>query len=460
MTDYLDTLSRFVARCRFADLPAEVVERAHLVVADSVAAIAGGSAEPEVRALTSRVLGTAPRGAASVIGTTHRAEPAKAALINGTAGTFLELDEGNQFSRGHPAIHVVPAAFAYGEAHGVSGRELLLAIVLGYEIGARIGIAAKLRPSMHPHGTWGTVAAAVTVAKLAGADAAAIKQAINVSSTLGLATSRRTMLEGGTVRNGFAGISGQMGLLAHDMVAAGFTGERDGLATIFGSVVSESFDRDALIDGLGARWEIARNYFKRHACCRYNHATLDALDVLDAKRRLVPDEIASITVSTYSLATQLDDKDPQNTLAAKFSVPFAVATRIVNGASGLASFTLEAVRDPRIKALAQRVTVREDKKLTAMMPDYRPSRVRVTFTDGKRLDTKTIVNRGDSEDPYSPDELAEKYVELTGRVWDRAKADAIHEMLLALDGAPSLAGLTRALADAPRSAKPKVVARG
>jgi 2-methylcitrate dehydratase PrpD len=453
MTDYLDRLAGFVAQCRFADLPPLVVARARLVIADSIAAIAGGSAEPEMQALTQRLLVSTPGGAASVIGTTHRTEPAKAALINGMAGTFLELDEGNQFSRGHPAIHVVPAALAYAEAHGAAGRDVMLAVVLGYEIGARIGIASRLRPSMHPHGTWGTVGAAVTVAKLAGADAAAIKQAMNVASSLGLATSRRTMLEGGTVRNSFAGISGQMGLFAHDLVSAGFSGERDGLKTIFGTVVSESFDPTAMTDALGERWEIARNYFKRHACCRYNHATLDALGLIDAQRRLVAVEIDAVEVATYSLAVELDDPDPQNTLAGKFSVPFAVATRIVTGDSGLASFTLDAVRNPAIKAMAARVTLAEDKSLTALLPDFRPSRVRVRFTDGAVLEAETKTNRGDSEDPYTPEELAAKYAELTARVWDPAKAATIHAMLMALDGAPSLAALTRALADAPVPAK-------
>ena len=80
----------------------------------------------------------------------------------------MELDEGNQFGRGHPAIHVFPAVLAMAEEGLFSGRDLILALVLGYEVGTRIGIAAKIRMSMHPHGTWGTVGAAVAVGKLTG----------------------------------------------------------------------------------------------------------------------------------------------------------------------------------------------------------------------------------------------------------------------------------------------------
>src|SRR6202030_1661799 len=92
-----------------------------------------------------------------------------AAFLNGTAGTMLEIDEGNQFARGHPGIHVVPAVLAAAEELGSSGSDVLLAIALGYEIGSRVGIASKLRVTMHPHGTWGTVGAAVAVARLHGA---------------------------------------------------------------------------------------------------------------------------------------------------------------------------------------------------------------------------------------------------------------------------------------------------
>ena len=111
------------------------------------------------------------------------------------------MDEGNQFCKGHPGMHTFPAAFAYSQTHGTSGKDLITAIAIGYEVGARVGIATNLRMSMHPHGTWGTICAAVGVARLAGFNAEQMKTLLNVSSNMSLATSRRTMLEGGTVRN-------------------------------------------------------------------------------------------------------------------------------------------------------------------------------------------------------------------------------------------------------------------
>ena len=394
-------------------------------------AIAGGAAEPEMQALTDK-LAVSPAGDASVIGTDKKAVSAAAAFLNGTAGTFLEMDEGNRFAKGHPSIHVLPALWALAEIRGLSGKALMEALVLGYEVGARIGIAAAMRPSMHPHGTWGTVGAAAAVAKLLGYDAARMRETINVASSLTLATSKRTMLEGGTVRNAYAGISNRMALMAIDLVEAGFIGERDGLSSVFGHVVSETFDTAKMIDGLGRDWQIDQNYFKLHSCCRYNHGALDALDHLLAKDKVAADAVERVDVASYLYAAELDDQAPRNTLAGKFSVPFAVATRLVRGSSRVENFTWDAVRDERVQALAKRVFVTEDKAMTARLPQFRPARVDVKLRDGRTLTAAVETNRGDDQDPYSRDELVGKYFSLAERVWTHNAADDLRRKILTL----------------------------
>ena len=163
--DYLDTLSRFAAELDFASLPPAVREQTSWVLADTLASIVGGSAEPELRALAGR-LGTP--GPATLVGLGGSSSADVAALINGTAGTFLEMDEGNRFSRGHPAVHVLPAALALCEASGASAEVFMAALLVGYEVGSRFGAASRLRPAMHPHGTRGTLGAAAACAREAG----------------------------------------------------------------------------------------------------------------------------------------------------------------------------------------------------------------------------------------------------------------------------------------------------
>lgn len=431
--DYLGALAALAAE---AIPPDEVRAKAALTLADTIGAMAGGAAETEIGQLAKRLCGDKSGGAALVIGPGERADPGTAAMLNGTAGTALEMDEGHQFCKGHPAIHVIPAVLAAAAGKRLPGRDILAAIAVGYEAAARVGIATALRPSMHPHGTWGAIGAATAVLRLQGASAPQIRDGMNMAASLGLSTSRRTMLEGGTVRNVFAGVSNQMGLLVGDLVAAGFSGDRDGVAHVFGQVVSDRFDRAALTAGLGERWEIMRNYFKLHACCRFNHAALDALELLLARSpAIAPDEIAQIRVDSYGLAVELADAAPRNVLAAKFSLPFAVAARVVTGTSTVESFSSERVGDGTIRALAGRVRLVEDPAMSAALPDRRPARVSVTLRDGRRLAADTETNRGDWADPFTEAEIHDKYLSLTTRMWSRNKAQAVWDATLGLDAA-------------------------
>jgi 2-methylcitrate dehydratase PrpD len=449
---WLARWSDFAAGLTFADLPGETVCRAKLVLLDTIGAVAAGMQEPELRALLARLPG---QGAgAPAIGSGRLWPDATAALLNGIAGTTLELDEGNQYARGHPGIHVVPAALAATARRDRTGADLILALTLGYEIGARIGIASKLRVAMHPHGTWGTVGAALAVACLDRASPALLAETVSIASSLGLATSRRTMLEGATVRNAYAGISNQLGLLAFHLAAAGFGGEADGIGSVFGGIVAEDFRPDLMTDALGERWEIARNYFKRHAACRYTHGALDALATLAAEAggRIDPDAVESVAVDTYVWAAQLDGDEPRTMLAAKFSLPFALATALVHGEASVTAFRDEARSDARVRALARRVVVREDPAFTAALPDQRPARVRLKLADGRVLAAEVRTNRGDTEDPYGPDEVRDKFRELAEPVWGSAHADRLIAAVDGLDAAPDLAPLSALLAAAPRAA--------
>jgi 2-methylcitrate dehydratase PrpD len=203
-----------------------------------------------------------------------------------------------------------------------------------------------------------------------------------------------------------------------------------------------------MIADLGSRWEIARNYFKRHAACRYNHGALDALQslVAEAGGDLKPDDIARIDVDTYIWAAQLDGQQPRNMLAAKFSLPFSLATTIVNGAASIAAFRDDARRDAVTLALAGRVVVREDKALTAMLPGLRPARVKITLVDGRILTAEAFTNKGDTEDPYSAEEVQDKFREVAGSVWSNEHCSSILEAVEDLDRSPDLAALTRLLA--------------
>ncbi len=437
---WLNTLSHFLEGLVWKDIPEDVKEQTHYVLMDTMGAVLAGTAEPEFQALRERMV-AGSQGVATAVGFQQGVAGATAAFLHGTAGTFLEMDEGHRVARGHPAVHVLPAVWAEAEKRGASGLEVLQALVAGYEVAARLGGATRLRSDMHPHGTWGVLGAAVGVGKLRGYDAERFARLINVASSLSLATSKQTMLQGATVRNVYAGVANQLGLLAADLVDSGFTGERHGVETIFGSVVSEVFMAEDMCRDLGSRWEMTHNYFKQHACCRYAHGALDALErVLAEHGDLSPEEIESMEVRTYHLAAELNNRAPDSMLAGKFSIPFALATRLVTGASTVTSFTGEAVRNERALALASRVAVVEDPALTARLPHQRPAQLWVRLS-GRELYAEVGYNRGDDVDPYTRDELERKFDMLAQRVVPVDEVPALRQTLLELEKAPTVTSL-------------------
>src|SRR5262249_20060123 len=150
-------------------------------------------------------------GVASVIGTGQMLAADSTAFINGTAGTWHDLDEGNLWTRTHAGIQLVPAALAEAEARALPGAKLLEALILAYEASARICRATRARHAVHPHGTYGPLAAALALSKLRGDEPRAMAVAANIAATLGIAASRKSLNDGATVRNVYSGHSGRMG---------------------------------------------------------------------------------------------------------------------------------------------------------------------------------------------------------------------------------------------------------
>ena len=152
-----------------------------------------------------------------------------------------------------------------------------------------------------------------------------------------------------------------------------------------------------------------------------------------------------VRIATQANAAPIlnDPESPKNTLAGKFSVPFAVASTLINQSSGVESFTWEKVRDPNIQAFADKVEVFEDPAFTAMMPDFRPSRVTVRLYDGTELSAEATTNRGDTEDPYDDDELDRKYTELSGRVWNTTVANSVYDHCFSVDRLTDINELTK-----------------
>ena len=448
MIDYLDKLARVAADTRLDDLPPTTIAAAKRVLLDTLGAIVAGSAQPENQQLARLAAERSPGGTATLLGHREGADAFWAALVNATAGVALEVDEGNRLGGGHPAIHTLPAALAVAEEQGRDGRRLIEALVVGYEVGSRIGSATTVRPAVHSHGTWGTISSAVAVARLTDAPTATIRSVINLAASMSPANSWMPALRGATIRNLYPGRSAWAGMLAVDLQRCGFTGLTDAPHDVYGTILAERFDPALAEAGLealgrGQRHRIEQNYFKLHACCRYNHFALDAVMGLRRAHGLAAADITGVEVTTIPFAAHMAQAEPSTMLEAKFSVPYAVAAALVLGRTDVSAFEPAAIADRRIRDLAQRVRINTDDAMSPRRNDQPTARVRITLRDGRTLDAVTSSVRGDAEDPISDGELEAKFFSLTSPIVGEPRARQVVEIVRDAERLKDVRELTR-----------------
>ncbi|MGI5421915.1 MmgE/PrpD family protein [Actinomadura luteofluorescens] len=407
LTEQVENLVTRAAALTPAGMPDDVLDHVGLVLADSVGVMAAGARTAEVVALAadpSLGLGRdpAPGTARTLVPGGGHGPPATVAWLNGTAGTFLELDEGFR-PTGHPAIHVVPAALAVAEATGAGGAELATAIAAGYEVAARLFECFALPRSMHPHGHFGAIGAATAVAMLTRLDPVAL---VRIAGTQPLLTGWEACYEGATARNTWSGHANRAGVLAGVLHRAGFTGS----LTSHMSVVEQYAASPGVLAGPvdGETLRIRRNYFKFHSACALNHSVLDALLAAWAEFPVKdPWAVRRIEVTTVTANLRIDRLPEPNALSTRFSLPYAVAAALLTGSTRPASFEW----DGRVAEFARRVTVAADPAMDALWPARAPARVVIRTASESR--GATVSNpRGHHSRPVTREELRDKFVSL------------------------------------------------
>ena len=444
---YLDQLAEFVCTLRWECLRPETRDAARTVVLDTIGAMVAGSSLPENRKLAEMAVRMSGTGEASIIGHPEMAGPLLASLVNGTAGVALEMDEGNRLGGGHAAIHVIPPALAVAEETGASGRQFLESVIAAYEVTSRIGTGTVVKPEVHSHGTWGTVGAAVAAARLLEFDQAETREAINIAASMSPANTWTPCIEGATVRNLYPGRSAMQGIMAANLVQCGFTGLKDGPADVYGSLLGTGFNAEAAVDGLGGQGplRIQQNYFKLHACCLYNHPALDGMHHIMRRGAFGAPDVFRIDVLAPPLATIMTDPAPPNMLAAKFSLPFALAAAVTQGATDITAFYPDKLADEETLALAQRVSVSADPDMDLRRYDYPAARVTVSLNDGRTLSESVVAHHGDHRNPATADELMRKFAFLAEDSLGKEGVKDVSDAVFRLDDMPDIRELTALL---------------
>ncbi|MCC7425289.1 MAG: MmgE/PrpD family protein [Alphaproteobacteria bacterium] len=443
---YLDRFAEFICQTRYDDLTPSAVHAGKRVLLDNLGAIMRGSEEPEnmkLSTLSRRDPGG--RNAATLLAAGFpRTETSIAALINGVQACSVELDDGYRYATAHAGANVVPGILAAAEALGSSGRDLLLAVILGYEACSRGALALRTPKFVTiGHGLFAVLGTAVGVAKLKGYSAGQMREVINVATSLGHLSSYRVLLQGANVRNFLNGAGARDGILATELVECGYLGLLDGPATSYGLL--GPFEPERMIDKLGAPYCIEQNYHKQYACNGNFDASVESTLRLRKAHGIRPADIRRIQVDIYAPYHTLDTARPRSTLGAKFSLRYAVAAVAVLGHANHEAFTAEARANTDIQRVAEVTQLREDAELAKRIPAIRPARITIELADGRTVSDMTEDPRGHYLNPFTDDELKAKFALLAGRYMVPAGVAAVTEMVMAIDGAGAAADLTAAM---------------
>ena len=299
MADETATLAAYVAGLKFEDIPPEVRERAKALTLDFLGSAIRARRDAESTPSLFKTLETLAldgRGESTVFGDTRTWTPAIAALLNGALGHSLDFDDTHADSSLHASAPVVPAAFAVGELVGASGREVLTAIVAGYEVCCRLGNAldptSHYARGFHPTATAGTYGAAAAAGKLFGLSETQLIAAFGVSGSQA-AGSLQFLVNGAWNKRYQVGAAAMNGVVAATLARQGFVGATESVEGKHGLLVGYTDHADAAkaVAGLGRTYETLKIGVKPYPSCRYTHAALDAIIAMRREHNLTPDQI-------------------------------------------------------------------------------------------------------------------------------------------------------------------------
>ncbi len=442
--DVTRKLARYVVEAKYEDLPAPVRKEAQRTLLNWAGCAIGGSRHETLDIAISALAPFAGPGQATVLGRKERLDVLHASLMNGISSHIFDYDDTHLRTIIHPAGPVASAILALAEYQPVSGRDFLNALVLGVETECRIGNAVwpnHYDIGWHITGTAGVFGSAAAVGKLLKLNEQQMVWA------LGLAASQPVGLREmfGTMTKSFSpGRAAQNGFTAALLASKNYTCSNQGIEAPRGwaNVLSTAHNYSEITEKLGQTYEISINTYKPFACGVVIHPTLDACIQLRNQYKLTADQIDRVELKVHPLVLELTGKKtPQTGLEGKFSVYYAAAVALMQGAAGERQFSDKLAEDPAVAALRDRV-------VTTIDPAMGPEQVRVivTLKDGRKLEKYIDNVIGSVKNPMSDTALEAKFADLAQGVIPAAQARKVMDLCWGVEKLASAADVAKAAA--------------
>jgi 2-methylcitrate dehydratase PrpD len=429
-------LGSWVHRTSYNDLPPHIVNLAKDRILDFLGTAFDSYSRYPLTPVMKVLQSYQSKEEATVIGEGVKLPCSFAAMLN----SAYNISDGSRFTGAHPACVVVPAALAVAEFQNqkkdVSGKDLILAVVIGYEVMLRIG--AAMYPSSHKRGfspttIHGPMGAAAAVGKILNLDEKSIINSLSIASLMGhgLQAADRAPYPTFSFQTGRAAESGVLCAL---VAQAGLQGSDEILEEGFYPAFSDEYQLEKVSQDLGKDYAISRTYIKLHGGCRHMHAPIDAALYLKNTYHLDWENIERIQVKTYSTALAVCNiKNPQNGHEAEYTIQFSVPIALLFGDASPDRFSDSMLLDHRVQELMGKVAVELDPEMDRDYPQRRPAWIEILTKDGQKFDHWQESAKGEPENPLSPSEREEKFHFMASRTVDEKNRYKIIHFLSGLE---------------------------
>jgi 2-methylcitrate dehydratase PrpD len=453
-------LATYAVETQFEDYPQEVVERVKILILDSIGCMFGGCQTNLGEGILTPIKSMGGAQEATIIGGGVRVPTIQAAFVNGTTANALDYDD-TLLGIGHPGASVIPAALAIGEWKNASGKDVLNAILIGYDVGDRIGLAIQPTyerlQNVWGVGTWQTFGAVAAAAKLLDLG---LKQTLNAYGVAGA-----TAPLPNTQKWGWAleerpihwvkeptGWPCWTGTTAAVLAKHGFIGNNyilDGDNGFWIMAGSDQCDYDKMTAGLGSEYEVVDNIaIKPYSSCRWQHATLDCVKQLKTEHHLAPEDVEEVVVHSFAWVKTHELYGPADMVDAQFCIPYTVTMVLLGFHPGPAWYTDENLKSEEVLELSKKVRVEVDPELDKAYfdRDQLAARVEIKTRRGGTLETFVDVPTGDPRNPLTVEEIEDKFRNQALYALDEEEVEDAMGMIADFENLDSVSGLMSLLA--------------
>jgi 2-methylcitrate dehydratase PrpD len=416
-----------LAELKWQEIPEPVRRQTKRCIKDILATAAGATILSDTALIADLISEQFKTGPAPMWFQKRRTAFLGAAFFNAFLTDSLDCHDGFRPCKGHAGATVVPAILSAAAGYQAPGSELLMCVLIGYEVACRAGIAihAEYSPAYHSSGSWASLGAAAGAARIRNINSDKFDEIMGIAEYYApMSPMLRCTRHPAAVKDG-AAAGAWAAAMAMEMVGHGFGG--------LPSLLTAEPSASKQMASFGKEWIILRQYFKPYPTCRWTHPVIEAVAALKAEHHFDADQIDAVKIETFREAMTLDSFPPADTHTAQYSMPWAVAAFLVDGSLGVQQVHTDKLTDKRILELGRKIKMVFAQDIQDRFPQQCLARVTVTLKGGERFVSPTTAARGDPETPLTDEQLDSKFNENVTRIAGADKCIMIGNLIADLE---------------------------